>query len=117
MKSQFRKTEYYTSHNATTPVELDSEKFPDFVGETEEEFLQYISDNLVEWTDIIGNDGDIFFDEETANALYELQNGTMSEYWGSYQNYYEGEYQIGEITPNENYKNGNFRSEHSISIT
>jgi len=39
MKAHFRKTEYYTSYNANTPVELDSEKFPDFKGETEEEFL------------------------------------------------------------------------------
>ena len=46
MKSHFRKTEYYTSHNANTPVELDSEKFPDFKGETEEEFLQYIFDDF-----------------------------------------------------------------------
>ena len=51
MKSHFRKTEYYTSHNANSPVELDSEKFPDFKGETEEDFLQYIYDNLDGWVD------------------------------------------------------------------
>jgi hypothetical protein len=40
----------------------------------------------------------------------------MSEYWGSYQNYFEGDLQIGEETPNDNYKNGNFKETHSISI-
>ena len=113
MKSHFRKTEYYTSHNANTPVELDSEKFPDFKGETEEEFLQYIYDNLDEWTN---GDEEPPFDEEINNALGELQHGSMEEYWGSYQNYFEGDLQIGEETPNDNYKNGNFKETHSISI-
>ena len=40
----------------------------------------------------------------------------MTEYWGSYQNYFEGELQIRESTPNENYKNGNFKTIDSISI-
>ena len=113
MKSHFRKTEYYTSYNANTPVELDSEKFPDFKGETEEEFLQYVYDNLDGWVD---GEGEPLFDEETQDALYELQHGSMSEYWGSYQNYFEGDLQIGESTPNDNYKNGNFKEKHSISI-
>ena len=113
MKAHFRKTEYYTSYNANTPVELDSEKFPDFKGETQEEFLQYIFDNLEEWVD---GEGESPFDEETQNALGELQYGSMEEYWGSYQNYFEGDLQIGEPTPNDNYKNGNFKEKHSISI-
>jgi hypothetical protein len=113
MKSHFRKTEYYTSHNANTPVELDSEKFPDFKGETEEEFLQYIFDNLDGWVD---GDGDSLLDEETQEALNELQYGSMEEYWGSYQNYFEGDLQIGESTPNDNFKNNNFKTTHSISI-
>jgi len=113
MKSHFRKTEYYTSHNANAPVELDSEKFPDFKGETEEEFLQYIFDNLDGWVD---GEGEPLFDEETQDALYELQHGSMEEYWGSYQNYFEGELQVGEPTPQDNYKNGNFKTIDSISI-
>jgi hypothetical protein len=113
MKSHFRKTEYYTSHNANSPVELDSEKFPDFKGETEEEFLQYIYDNLDEWVD---GEGELSFDEETQDALYDLKNGEMEEYWGSYQNYFEGDLQVGDLTPNENYKNNNFKTTHSISI-
>jgi len=116
MKSHFRKTEYYTSHNANSPVELDSEKFPDFKGETEEDFLQYIYDNLDEWVDGMENDEELPFDEETLDALYELKNGEMKEYWGSYQNYFEGDLQIGEVTPKENYKNNNFKTNHSISI-
>ena len=51
MKAHFRKTEYYTSYNANTPVELDSEKFPDFKGETQEEFLQYVYDKVDGWVD------------------------------------------------------------------
>ena len=113
MKSHFRKTEYYTSHNANAPVELDSEKFPDFKGETEEEFLQYIFDNLDGWVD---GDGESPFDEETQDALGELQYGSMAEYWGSYQNYFEGDIQIGKSTPDDNYKNGNFDIRHSLSI-
>jgi hypothetical protein len=113
MKSHFRKTEYYTSHNANSPVELDSEKFPDFKGETEEEFLQYIYDNLDGWVD---EPEELSFDEETQDALYDLKNGEMEEYWGSYQNYFEGDLQVGDLTPNENYKNNNFKTTHSISI-
>lgn len=113
MKAHFRKTEYYTSHNATEPVELDSEKFPDFKGETPEEFLEYINENLSEW---INGDDELPFDEETVNALYELQEGSMKEYWGSYMNYFEGELQIGEPTPEDNHKNGNFKTTHSITI-
>ena len=116
MKAHLRKTEYYTSHNANTPVELDSEKFPDFKGETQEEFLQYIYDNLDGWVGGMENDEELPFDEETLDALYELQNGSMSEYWGSYQNYFEGELQVGEPTPQDNYKNGNFKTIDSISI-
>lgn len=116
MKSHFRKTEYYTSHNSNTPVELDSEKFPDFKGETEEEFLQYIFDNLDGWVDGIESDMESPFDEETQDALYELQNGSMEEYWGSYQNYFEGELQVGVPTPDDNYKNGNFKTVDSITI-
>jgi hypothetical protein len=112
MKSQFRKTEYYYSHNANQPVELDSTKFPDFKGETEEEFLQYVFDNLDEWVD--GDDS--LFDDETQDALYELQNGDMKEYWGSYRNYFEGDLQVGKHTPDDNHKNGNFEVVHSISI-
>ena len=112
MKRHFRKTEYYTSHNANTPVELDSEKFPDFKGETEEEFLEYIYDNLEVWANEDGSP----FDEETHEALYELYHGEMTEYWGSYQNYFEGELQIGEVTSEDNYKNANFKESHSISI-
>lgn len=115
MKSHFRKTEYYSSHNANTPVELDSEKFPEFKGETEEEFLQYIYDNLEGWVSEIENDNPPF-DEETSNALYDLQNGDMSEYWGSYLNYFEGDLQVGELTPESNHKNNNFKTNHSISI-
>lgn len=113
MKAHFRKTEYYTSHNATTPVELDSEKFPDFKGETQEEFLNYIEENLDQWID---GDDDLPFDEGTINALYELKEGTMKEYWGSYRNYFDGELQIGESTPDDNHKNGNFKTIHSIKI-
>ena len=113
LKSHFRKTEYYTSHNANTPVELDSDKFVDFKGETEEEFLQYIFDNLEEWTN---GEEEPPFDEETNEALGELQYGSMEEYWGSYQNYFEGDLQIGEATPEDNYKNNNFKTTHSISI-
>jgi len=40
----------------------------------------------------------------------------MNEYWGSYQNYFEGDLQIGEPTPKDNHKNGNFKEKHSISI-
>jgi hypothetical protein len=40
----------------------------------------------------------------------------MTEYWGSYQNYFEGDLQIGEVTPEENYKNNNFKTNHSISL-
>jgi hypothetical protein len=94
-------------------VELDSEKFPDFKGETEEEFLQYIYDNLDGWVD---SEGEPPFDDETQNALGELQYGSMTEYWGSYQNYFEGELQVGESTPQDNYKNGNFKTIDSISI-
>ena len=94
MKSHFRKTEHYTQYCANTPVELDSEKFPDFSGETEEEFLEYIHSNIDEWIDE-GTLNDFISDEETREALTGLKEDPMEILGGSYEKFFQGSLQVG----------------------
>ena len=84
MKTTFRKTETYIAYCATIPVELDSKMFPNFKGDTEEDFFKYIYDNIDDWHCDGYSDTNIT-DDETIKALYELQEGRKKEYGGSYE--------------------------------
>jgi hypothetical protein len=106
MKKYFRQTEIYTSHNATKPVELDSDMFPDFKGETEQEFFDYVSQNYNELLE------DENFSEEVKDLLGELAYGEKEEYYNSCFKYYEGELQMGELDEKAS-KNGRFNTQYS----
>lgn len=108
MKKHFRATEYYTSYNATEPVELDSDWFPDFEGTTEEEFFNYIVENY----DDLANDE--LYSEEVREALWVLIEGEKTEYFNSCTKFYDGDIQMG--VPNEEfYKTGGFVVSHTTN--
>jgi hypothetical protein len=108
MKKHFRATEYYTSYNATEPVELDSDWFPDFKGTTEEEFFNYIVENHND----LANDES--FSEEVKEALWVLIDGEKSEYFNSCTKFYDGDIQMG--VPNEEYhRSGYFEVEYTTN--
>jgi hypothetical protein len=104
MKKNFRATEYFTIHAATEPVELDSDLFPDFEGETEQEFFDYISENYNELAE------DESLPEEVRDALYTLIEGEKFDYFNSCTKGYEGDIQMG--LPNETWhRTGGFEVE------
>jgi hypothetical protein len=104
MKKHFRATEYFTIHAATEPVELDSDLFPDFEGETEQEFFDYISENYNELAE------DESLPEEVRDALYTLIEGEKFDYFNSCTKGYEGDIQMG--LPNETWhRTGGFEVE------
>ena len=49
MKVQVRRTEYRYIAEATPIVTLDTEKFPNYKGATEEEFVQYLAETIGSW--------------------------------------------------------------------
>lgn len=79
---QIRKCERVTINYCSDAVNLDPEKFRNvsipFEGETEEDFLTYISQNTWEFEDIWGE-----FDEETQTQLGSLLEPEMTEYANS----------------------------------
>ena len=77
MKKHFRATEYFTIHAATEPVELDSDLFTDFEGETEQEFFDYISEN---YNDLAEDES---LSEEVREALWTLIEGEKFDYFNS----------------------------------
>jgi hypothetical protein len=104
MKKHFRATEYFTIHAATEPVELDSDLFPDFEGETEQEFFDYISEN---YNDLAEDES---LSEEVREALWTLIEGEKFDYFNSCTKGYEGDIQMGQ--PDETWhKTGGFEVE------
>ena len=104
MKKHFRATEYFTIHAATEPVELDSDLFPDFEGETEQEFFDYISEN---YNDLAEDES---LPEEVRDALWTLIEDEKFDYFNSCTKGYEGDIQMGQ--PNETWhKTGGFEVE------
>jgi len=112
MKLLFRKTEYYTVYAAGPSVELDSNDFPEFNGETEEEFLDYIKENLYEFSESDEVDG---VSEDSLNKLWELNNGKMTEYANSKSEFFQGDLQIGEVNP-DYIKTGGFKVNAQTSL-
>ena len=108
MKKHFRATEYFTIHAATEPVEIDSDWFPEYEGNTEQEFFDYISENFNE----LANDDSL--SEEAREALWSLIEGEKFDYFNSSTKGYEGDIQMGK--PNEEWrKTGDFEVELSTS--
>lgn len=117
MKVQVRRTEYRYVAETTPIVTLDTEKFPNFTGETEDEFAEYLAENYWElegMDELIGADLGVD-DEDTHNALAELVYAEMDVYSDSSEKGYEGEIQVGE--EDETYrKNGGFNPKHGYQI-
>ena len=98
MKVQVRRTEYRYIAEATPIVTLETEKFPNFKGTTEEEFVEYLAENywdLEGMDELVGSDIGVT-DEETHEALADLVYSEMDIYSESSEKGYEGEIQIGE---------------------
>jgi len=76
MKLDFRSRTTYTLTQVTKPITLDSEDFrnaiPRYKGETEEDFWEYISDNLSDWEaeDFI-SDNEGLLSKELLDKLYD----------------------------------------------
>lgn len=79
---QIRKCERYTSWSSSEVATLDPEKFRNisipFEGETEEEFLSYISENLWDFESYLDE-----LDEETKSQIEFLIYPEMKEYSNS----------------------------------
>jgi hypothetical protein len=104
MKKHFRATEYFTIHAATEPVEIDSDWFPEYEGNSEQEFFDYISENLNELSE------DDSLSDEAGEALWSLIEGEKFDYFNSTTKGYEGDIQMGK--PNEEWrKTGDFEVE------
>tara|TARA_B100000768_G_scaffold43630_1_gene42435 strand:- start:3193 stop:3546 length:354 start_codon:yes stop_codon:yes gene_type:complete len=117
MKIQVRRTEYRYIAEATPIVTLDTDKFPNFKGTTDEEFVHYLAENywdLEGIDEIIGNSIGVN-DEKTLTALADLVYSDMDVYSDSSNKGYEGEIQIGE--EDESYtKHGGFNIKHGSQI-
>ena len=75
MKLDFRSRTTYTLTQVTEPITLDSEDFrnakPPFEGETEEDFWEYIKDNLSDWeAEQYIEDNEGVLSEDLLNELY-----------------------------------------------
>jgi hypothetical protein len=76
MKLDFRTRLTYTITQVTTPCTLDSEQFrsanPPYTGDSEDEFWDYITDNLSNWEAdefVVANEG--FLTDELLDTLYQ----------------------------------------------
>ena len=81
MKLDFRSRATYTLTKVTEPITLDSEDFrnanPPFKGETEEDFWEYIKDNLSDW------DAEAYLDNNEENFSEDLKD----DLWNAFIEY------------------------------
>ncbi len=108
MKKFFRKTEHFTIHAATEPVELNSEWFPDYNGNSEQLFFAYIVKNNLKLIK------DSSLCEEARNALSLLIEGEKKEYYNTKIKYYSENIQMG-IPNKESNNTGGFKTQMSTS--
>ena len=101
MKKYFRMVEDFTCYLASTPVEIDSEWFPDFNGTTDKEFFDYILEN---YETIVEDES---YPKEVIDALNELGYGDKEEYYNSSFKFFSGGVEMGEPS-DKHHKNGNF---------
>ena len=81
MKLDFRSRATYTLTKVTEPITLDSKDFlnanPPFKGETEEDFWEYIKDNLSDW------DAEAYLDNNEENFSEDLKD----DLWNAFIEY------------------------------
>ena len=108
---QIRKCERVTICYCYEVADLDPEKFRNvsvpFEGETEEDFLNYISQNTWEFEDIWDE-----FDEETQNQLGSLIEPEMTEYSNSAWKGEDSWHELGRVDETWT-KTGGFEVNHS----
>ena len=96
---QIRKCERYTSWQCSEVATLDPEKFKTlsipFEGETEEEFLNYISENTWEFDEIWDE-----LDEETQNQLSSILDPSWTEYSNSAYKFEDSWNESGKVDEN-----------------
>ena len=106
---QLRKCERFTSWQTSEVATLDPEKFKKisvpFTGETEEEFMNYISENRFELQDIYEE-----IDEKTYDELSKLLSPNWTEYSNSTWKFEDSWFESGKA--NKEYsKVGGFEAE------
>lgn len=109
-KIYVRKVERFTVWQASQPIEIDVEKLrqctPPYEGETHEDLIQYLSDNVYQNYDWVVDNEDVY---ETAYDLSMDESPEMEDYSDSRNNFEDSWIEIG--IPNEEYrKTGMFES-------
>jgi hypothetical protein len=112
---QIRKCEKVTVYNTTEVANLNPEKFKNlsipFEGETDEEFLSYLDENMYELYEVIYEE----IDEETLAELSKVWEPEWTEYSNSAWNGEDSWLESGEV--NEEYsKTGGFQVKNSTII-
>lgn len=112
---QIRKCEKVTVYNTTEVAKLNPEKFKNlsipFEGETDEEFLAYLDENIFELYEVIYEE----IDEETLAELSKIWEPEWSEYSNSAWDGEESWLESGEV--NEEYtKTGGFEVKNSTFV-
>ena len=111
---QIRKCERVTINYCSGVANLEPEKFKKisipFEGETEEEFLNYISQNTWEFGDIWDE-----FDEETQNQLDVLLEPEMTEYANSAWKGEDSWHELGRVDESCT-KTGGFEVNNSTEV-
>lgn len=108
---QIRKCERYTSWQCSEVATLDPEKFKTlsipFEGETEEDFLNYISENTWDFEEIWDE-----LDEETQDQLNSILDPSWTEYSNSAYKFEDSWHESGKIDETWT-KTGGFEVIHS----
>lgn len=112
-KIYVRKVERYTIWEASEPIEIDVEKLrqcePPYEGNSPEELLQYLQDNVYnnyEWSD---ENGDNYGDADAAYDLTMEEVDEMNVYSDTREKYEDSWIEVG--VPNEEYRKvGRFES-------
>ena len=112
-KIYVRKVERYTVWEASEPIEIDVEKLrecePPYEGDSPEELLVYLQENVYnnyEWSE---ENGEAYGDEDTAYNLTMEEVYDMEPYSDTREKYEDSWIEVG--VPNEEYrKTGRFES-------
>ena len=108
---QIRKCERYTSCMASEVANLDPEKFRTlsvpFEGETEEDFLNYISQNQYELEEIYEE-----IDEETRNELDKIWSPEWTEFSNSAWKFEDSWHESGRVDETWT-RHGGFEATHT----
>jgi hypothetical protein len=109
---QIRKCERVTVYNTTEVANLNPDNFKNlsipFEGETDEEFLTYLSENMFELYEVIYEE----IDEETLSELSKVWEPEWTEYSNSAWNG-EDSWLEGGVTNEEYTKTGGFEVLHT----